>query len=350
MPLSPELISRTTFAMTESQNRPNPQRIMDMSCAFYDACVLHSASDAGVFATLAETPGLSAEALAENLALDGRATRLLLDACVALELLVKDDGQYANSPEAAAFLAPGPMDLSGALRYNRDVYPLWGQLPKLLKTGSPVESPDVHLGQDAERTQSFVRSMHERALAIGRGAVHFIDLSASKNVLDIGGGAGAFASLFASKHTATQFTVLDLPDVVAFGPEFLKDCEGLDRITYLPGSYRELEFPAGHDTVLILGVLHQESPESILDILTRAGDVLSSGDRIIVMDMMTDATRTQPSFSALFALNMALSADHGWVFSDEDLQGWLTQAGFDDYTCRPLPPPLPHWLATATKI
>ena len=62
------------------------------------------------------------------------------------------------------------------------------------------------------------------------------------------------------------------------------------------------------------------------------------------------AARTQPSFSALFALNMALSAEHGWVFSDEDLQGWLKQAGFGDYACRPLPAPLPHWLASATKI
>jgi hypothetical protein len=143
---------------------------------------------------------------------------------------------------------------------------------------------------------------------------------------------------------------MDLPNVVSYGPEFLKGCEGLERITYLPGDYHETAFPTGHDTVLISGVLHQESTESILKILQQAGKVLSTGDRIIVMDMMTDASRTQPSFSALFALNMALSTDDGWVFSDEDLRGWLEQAGFGEYVCRPLPPPLPHWLATATKI
>jgi hypothetical protein len=67
------------------------------------------------------------------------------------------------------------------------------------------------------------------------------------------------------------------------------------------------------------------------------------------MDLMTDATRTRPAFSALFALNMALTAEHGWVFSDADLRGWLERAGFVDVAIGPLPPPMPHWLATARK-
>jgi hypothetical protein len=65
--------------------------------------------------------------------------------------------------------------------------------------------------------------------------------------------------------------------------------------------------------------------------------------------MMTDSTHTQPKFSALFALNMALTTPHGWVFSEEELKAWLVEAGFTDFNCHPLPPPMPHWLATARK-
>ncbi len=323
---------------------------MDMSCAFYDACVLHAASNSGVFAALAESPGTDVESLAAELNLDPRAARLLLDACVALDLLTKEDDAYSNSDEAATFLVPGPSDLSGAFKYNRDVYPLWGRLPQFLVTGKPVEDPEVHLGQHAARTLSFAKSMYDRALAIGRGALPFIDLSESRRVFDIGGGVGAFASLFVAQYPDVQFTVLDLPEIVAHGPELLSDSEGTDRITYLPGDYHDMPFPPDHDTVLISGVLHQESPESIVGILKRAGEVLEPGQRIYVMDMMTDATRTQPAFSALFAINMALCTENGWVFSSEDLEGWLTEAGFNNYECRPLPPPLPHWLATASRI
>jgi hypothetical protein len=67
------------------------------------------------------------------------------------------------------------------------------------------------------------------------------------------------------------------------------------------------------------------------------------------MDMMTDPSHTKPTFSALFAVNMALTTDHGWVFSDAELKGWLQEAGFVDIVVKPLPPPMPHSFAIARK-
>ena len=47
-----------------------------------------------------------------------------------------------DSPDTAQFLVPGtPMDLSRAIRYNRDVYPAWGQLPRFAKEGTPGDPP-----------------------------------------------------------------------------------------------------------------------------------------------------------------------------------------------------------------
>ena len=47
--------------------------------------------------------------------------------------------------------------------------------------------------------------------------------------------------------------------------------------------------------------------------------------------------------------NMALTTEHGWVFSDEDMHQWLGAAGFTAVDVNPLPPPMPHWLAVAFK-
>jgi hypothetical protein len=65
--------------------------------------------------------------------------------------------------------------------------------------------------------------------------------------------------------------------------------------------------------------------------------------------MMTDPTHTQPPFAALFAINMALTTEHGWVFAERELAGWMAQAGFMSIRCRPLPPPMPHTLVSARK-
>jgi hypothetical protein len=46
---------------------------------------------------------------------------------------------------------------------------------------------------------------------------------------------------------------------------------------------------------------------------------------------------------------MALTTDNGWVFSDDELKGWLREAGFVSAETQPVPPPMPHWIVTARK-
>jgi hypothetical protein len=62
-----------------------------------------------------------------------------------------------------------------------------------------------------------------------------------------------------------------------------------------------------------------------------------------------DNTRQNPEFNTLFCVNMALTAENGWVFSDLELKEWLEEAGFVEFTVKPLPPLMPHWFATARK-
>jgi predicted O-methyltransferase YrrM len=326
------------------------ERIIGMASAFYESCVLFTASDLGVFAKLSGMGSADAKTLASALKLDERGARLLLDACVAIDLLQKEGEIYRNTPEADAFLVPGsPADLSGAIRYNRDVYPAWGKLKDFVRSGKPVENPEFHLGQDRERTRTFVLSMHYRALGMGRAVMGVLDLAERKTLLDVGGGPGTYSMLMAQANPGLTCTVLDLPDVVAVAQELIEQQGLAGRVKTLAGSYREVSFPEGNDAVNFFGVLHQESPESIRALFHKAYAALNPGGVVNVMDMMTDSTHTKPKFSALFGVNMALTAENGWVFSDLVLKGWLEEAGFVDVTMKPLPPPMPHSFATARK-
>ncbi len=328
----------------------DPARIMEMASAFYQSQVLFSASDLGIFGALADLPDSTAEELAEHLGCDPRGTRLLLDGCCAVGLLCKHGDTYANSAEAAAFLVPGmPGDLSRAIRYNRDVYAAWGKLPRMVRDGKPVEAPTLHLGDDAERTRTFVLSMHGRALGIGRMVVPHLELTGCRRLLDVGGGPGTYSALIAQAHPRISCTVIDLPAVTAVADELLAQQQVSEQVKTLAGDYHEVAFPAEQDAVLFFGMLHQEEPEGILALLRKAHAALKPGGIVYILDMMTDASHTSPPFSALFALNMALTTHHGWVFSDHELHAWLIEAGFQDFSVAPLPPPMPHWLASARR-
>jgi SAM-dependent methyltransferase len=325
-------------------------RIMDMASAFYESGVLFAASDLGIFKKLAELDEADATAIAAACSLDLRGARLLLDACVAVGLLSKSGSLYRNTADTASFLVPGsPGDLSTAIRYNRDVYAAWGKLKEMVKTGRPVERPELHLGEDPERTRTFVLAMHGRALGIGQAVIPQLDLSGRKTLLDVGGGPGTYSMLIARAFPQIECTVLDLPEVVKIAGQLIAQAGIQRQVKTLGGDYHTGPFPGGNDVVIFFGVLHQENPAAIQDLLSRARAALRPGGAVYVLDMMTDATHTQPRFSALFALNMALTTPHGWVFSSEELEGWLGEAGFRDFACRPLPPPMPHWLASAHR-
>jgi predicted O-methyltransferase YrrM len=328
----------------------NPGRIIDLATAYYDSCILFAAIDLGIFQKLNELGQAGAGRIATELGLDERGTRLLMDGCAALNLVSKNHESYQNTPETSAFLVPGqPGDLSDAMSYNRDVYPVWGNLSQMVRTGKPAEKPEIHLGQDSDRTHSFVMAMHGRALWIGRLLIPLMDLGGCRKLLDIGGGPGTFSVQFAEKYPDLICTVMDLPNITAIAAKLIQQQKMSERVAVLPGDYHTAEFPAENDVVNIFGVLHQESPESIQDILNRAFEALIPGGMINILDVMTDASHTDPKFSALFAVNMALTSDNGWVFSDAELKGWLTAAGFRRVEVQPLPPPMPHWLATARK-
>lgn len=329
---------------------PSPQKIIDIANAFYQSQTLFSASDLGVFAKLAELGSADAPTLARALELNPRGAELLLNACAAIGLLEKDGASFRNSPDAAAFLVPGGRgDLSKAIRYNRDVYAAWGKAGEFARTGKPVEKPEIHLGDDPARTRAFALSMHGRAMAIGQMVVPLLKLDGCRNLLDVGGGPGAYATLIARANPGITCWTLDLPAISAIAAELVAATEVADRVKTLAGDYHTAEFRNGMDAVIFFGVLHQESPEMISTLFRRAYGCLRPGGKIYVMDMMTDASGTAPEFSALFALNMALTTENGWVFSDDSLKAWLAGAGFTDFQVRPLPAPMPHWLASATK-
>jgi predicted O-methyltransferase YrrM len=290
-------------------------------------------------------------ALAEHCKAAHEPMRLLLEACVAEGLLVADGEAFVNTPAADAFLVRGrPAFVAHGLKYAEHLYPAWGHLAELVRSGRPVIEPDSILGDDKEKTRAFVLAMHERARGMSAVLPHGVDFTGRRHLLDVGGGPGTYSIALVQATPGLHATVLDLPGVLAITREIVEQHGCSDRVELMPGNYLTSAFGRGYDAVLLSGMMHRETPDTCRRLLQKAFDALEPNGLVVVSDVFFESDRKQtPPFAVYFALNMMLTSREGSAHAKTEMIEWAKAAGFHDVTVRNLPPPNPHTLVVGTK-
>ncbi len=331
---------------------PNPSLLMQTGLAYRSSAVLFAALELDVFTPLANGPRTAAEiADAVGGSVQMAPFRMLLDACASQGLLVAEGDRYANAPVAAAFLVRGgPAYSANSFKYVENLYPAWGRLAELVRTGKPPMPAEVMLGNDKAVTRAFVLAMHERARGIGSVLKHFVDLTGRKRLLDVGGGPGTYTVELVRQTPGLTSTVLDVPGVLEVTRE-LVDASGVgDRITLMPGDYLTSPFGSGYDVALLSGMMHRETPANCQLLLRKAFAAMEPGGLVMVSDVFfDDASKRTPPFAVHFALNMMLTSDDGSAHAMTEMADWMRDAGFTGVVTQPLPKPNPHTILTGTR-
>ena len=322
--------------------RPDPGAIVRLSTAYWDSQTLLTANRLRIFDVVAEGPK-SAQDVAAALQLDARATGLFLRACAGLGLLQHQGDRFENSPDAAMFLVSrSPAYMGNAIRYSDQLYGTWGSLEDALRSGRPALAAETYLGDDPQRTRTFVHAMHGRALGIARALVGILDLQGRRALLDVGGGPGTYSILLTERFPGLRAEVLELPGVAAVAREIVAAAGAADRVSLRDGDYHQSDFGSGKDAVLMSGMFHRETERTCRGLIERARDCMIPGGLLAVSDVFTDAGGTHPTFAAMFGLNMMLTAADGGVHADADVMRWMADCGFVELRVVPLPPPMPH--------
>jgi predicted O-methyltransferase YrrM len=323
---------------------------MQVALAHRASAVLFAASELDVFSKLSAGPMTAAD-VAAACGTEAEPTRFVLDACVTSGMIERDGDTYKNSPTSAMFLVRGQGPYIGdGLKYAEDLYPAWGRVAELMRTGKPVMPPETILGDDPEKTRAFVLAMHERAKGIGAVLPHGADLTGRKHLLDIGGGPGTYSVGLVRQTPGLRSTVLDRPGVLAVTKELVAEQGFSDRVSLRPADYLTDDFGTGYDVALLSGMMHRETPASCQLLLRKAFAALDPGGLVIVSDVFfDDDAKTSPPFATFFALNMMLTAEHGTCHARTEMARWMAAEGFVDVDIKPLPPPNPHTLLFATK-
>lgn len=307
-------------------------QLMDLATGYWRAGALNAAVTLGLFDALGDLRNhASAAQLADRLDADDRYLQALCNALVGLGVLSKQGERFAVAQTYRPMLLPGgDRDMLDALRFNADLYPLWGRLPDAVKTGGPVVPETAHLGEDPQRTRRFVMGMHSRARALAPRIIDNVDLGDCRTLLDVGCGPGTFGRALAQRHRDLRLTLFDLPAVLAVARQLTAAGDLADRVDHVEGDYRTDPLPGAVDAALYCGALHQESPETAADLFRRVHDSLSPGGRLYVVDMMLETDRTAPPFSALFSITMMLTSGRARVFAADEAADLVRQAGFEN--------------------
>lgn len=305
--------------------QPSPEAVLSIAGGFMAAKHLFVGSELGIFEALGEGP-TDLAGLAARTGLTARAARISADALVALGLLHKRDGVYANGPSAAAFLAgSGPVDLRPLLRFwDRISFPAWADLAGALTHGPRRQIVEL----DPELAE--IASTGIEAFQAGPSATlpEVVDLPDDCHLLDVGGGTGSWSLALARRHPRLRATVFELPTVAAVARQRIAEAGLADRVDVVEGDATRDPLPTGYDAFLVANVVHYWSPGQNQQVLRRIRDAAEPGARLLLVDFWTDADHTEPFFAAMMAGEFAAHLEHGDVYSIEEAGEWLAGTGW----------------------
>lgn len=302
------------------------ESIQQIARGYSRARVLLTGVELDIFTFLAEKP-LSATQTVDSLKSDLRATTILLDALVAMELLVKEGNRYRTEPEIAPLLtADSDESILPSLMHTAHLWKTWSQLTDIVQDGGPASRPAT---DSDDRMKAFIGAMHVRALRDAPELVRAMNPGTAQNLLDVGGGSGSYTIGFLKAVPGMKATIFDLPEVIPLAQERISD-EGLEeRVTLAAGDYNKDDLPSGHDLALLSAIIHQNSHEQNVRLYRKIFSALVPGGRIVVRDYAMSSDRTKPASGAMFAINMLVNTLGGNSYTFEEIKSGLEESGFE---------------------
>jgi acetylserotonin N-methyltransferase len=323
--------------MAENPARPDPQNVLSLLFAFRQSKTMFDAVSLGVFDALEARPQ-SVGALAERLHANADALQRLLDACVGLKLLAKKGADYANTPEASAYLCrQSPDRLTGYVNYSNDVmWSMWANLKDAVREGTnrwkQTYGWDGPLFSSFYRTEEslreFLMGMHGFGQISSPHVAAAFDLTRFKHLVDLGGGTGHLAIAACRQYPGLTATVYDLPEALPLAREIVSATPVAARIHFEAGDFFQDPLPEA-DLFSLGRILHDWTEEKITRLLARVFERLPKGGSLLVAEKLLDDDKSGPSLAQMQSLNMLVCTE-GKERTLSEYAELLSKVGFRD--------------------
>ncbi len=319
--------------MTEANSAnpaPDPELLHQMAFSFIPSRVLSSGLQLGVFSHIAAGKKTVA-AIAAAAQASERGIRMLLNALVATQLLIRNGPTYELTPLASRFLVRGTPDYLGLFMEQDELWNSWGRLTDVIRSGQPLQRMETQMLAEIF-FPILVQTLHGLHLTRARAMADSLGIGKllkGLRTVDVGCGSGVWGIALAERDPEGRVTAQDFPAMLAVTREFLQRHGVEKQFDFLPGDLKTVDFGREqYDLALLGNILHSEGAQSAQDLLQRLHTALRSGGRVVIIDLLPSDDRSGPPFPVFFALNMLLHTEHGDTFTLAEYTGWLRQAGF----------------------
>ena len=237
----------------------NPGELLEISGYFWKTCALHAAVKLDVFTAIGDEQ-LSGKEISQKVNGSQRGVEMLLNGLIAMDLLEKIGGKYANTPAGKTFLTKDSAKFLGhIMMHHHHLVESWAQLDQAVLSGRPVRERSSF--SDDEWRESFLMGMFNLAMGLAPKIVPLIDLSSNRHLLDLGGGPGTYAIQFCLNNPQLKATVYDLPTTRPFAEKTIEKFKLADRIQFSDGNYLKDPINGRYDAIWMSHILHAEGPD-----------------------------------------------------------------------------------------
>jgi SAM-dependent methyltransferase len=306
------------------------EQIDRIAIGFMEAKILLAAAELRVFERL-KGRGASLDDLLAATGWDRRATEILLDALVAMELLEKRESGYRNRPDVERDLVEDAAhQLPSMLRHRNGMFRQWALLEDRVRGTIPV-GERVQRQSDAAN-ENFIRAMFFASGETAASVVERIPLDGVKRVADLGGGPGHYLAAFAKRSSEIEPYLVDLPHTLEIARDLLKGGGLADRVRFVAWDLYADDPPTDLpplDLAFLSQVVHGESADANRALFAKLARVIAPGGRLVVHENLVNPDRTSPRPAAIFAVNMLAMTPGGRTYTEDEIAGWGRETGFE---------------------
>jgi cyclopropane fatty-acyl-phospholipid synthase-like methyltransferase len=294
---------------------------------YWETKILLTAVRLDVFSVLNGKPKTAAETAARVGAHEPTLV-LLLNALVAMGLLMKSAGLYGNSGTAEAHLVRHSPQYIGHLLLLHDAeWNNWGHLEETIRSGK--RTVDRHVFEtDPDLGANVLAVLHRIGRQSGPELANRLRLEGPQRLLDLGGGAGTNAIAFCQVYPELTATVFELPATLTLTEKTVKDAGLESRISLRGGDFNRDGLGGPYDVVLMSDILHYQTFETNLALVKKVYDHLTPGGRLVIKDRFLDESGTGPAWTTAFAVHIVVNTQQGACYKTTDATQWLSEAGF----------------------
>ena len=250
----------------------------------------------------------------------------LLYALVVCGLLERREGGFANSSEAANFLAQGLPGYLGDARVARSAVARRSQTARSLRLGRPAALHDFTQASD-EHMAAMLRGMHPSAIAAGRDLLQRFDFSRYRSVVDVGGGSGGLAATLCHGRPGLKAILFDLPRTAALAAPILRQTPGGELVSIEAGDILAGPPSGTHDAAVLRALVQVLAPADAARAIANAATALRPGGTIyIVGGGILDDDRMGPRTAVFLNLTFLNLYPAGASYTRAEHAEWLEAA------------------------